>query len=84
MIKKITMTYKPHPMNRPRIFTWNVLGVGDSFVYKGNYCTVTSVSGYAFRYEIQNSNTTGYMSFKHYSTTPSFKSKNKFGRFDYL
>jgi hypothetical protein len=74
------MQREPYSMDNPRIFTWNKLGIGDSFVYKGNYCTVTRIFGRAFRYNIQNSTVTGYMTFKHYVTIPSFKSKNKFGR----
>ena len=71
--------HEPNSMDNPKITSWNLMGVGDSFVYKGKYCTVTHILGHAFRYNIQNSITTGFMTFQHYTTIPSFKSKNKFG-----
>lgn len=61
----------------PKIYTWNQLNIGNSFIYKGNYCTVIKILDNSFVYKIQNSNVIGYMSFKHYTTTPSFKTKNK-------
>ena len=78
------MNNQINSMDNPKITSWNLMGIGDSFVYKGNYCTVTQILGFAFRYKIQNSTTTGYMTFKHYTTTPSYKSKNKIARFKYV
>jgi hypothetical protein len=65
-------------MDNPKICSWNIMDVGDSFVFKGDYCTVTKIKGYGFNYSIQNSTVNGYMDFNYYSTTPSFKGKNKF------
>ena len=64
-------------MDNPKICTWNQLDIGNSFIFKGNYCTVTKIYNNSFTYSIQNSKIVGYMSFKYYSTTPSFKSRNK-------
>jgi hypothetical protein len=75
------MQKEPNSMDNPKIATWNIMGVGDSFIFKGKYCTLTHILGNAFKYKIQDSNTTGFMTFQYYATTPSFKSKNKFGRF---
>ena len=75
------MQKEPNSMDNPRIATWNIMGVGDSFIFKGKYCTLTHILGNAFKYKIQDSTTTGFMTFQYYATTPSFKHKNKFGRF---
>ncbi len=67
-------------MDNPPITSWKLLDVGNSFVYKGNYCTVTKIKYNGFHYDIQNSSVKGYMTFKHYTTIPSYKAKQrKFG-----
>jgi hypothetical protein len=75
------MQKEPNSMDNPKIATWNIMGVGDSYIFKGKYCTLTHILGNAFKYKIQDTTTTGFMTFQYYTTTPSFKSKNKFGRF---
>jgi hypothetical protein len=58
---------------------WRIdLVVGSSFVYKGDYCTVTKMKKYHFQYEIQNSNVNGFMHYDHYITIPSFIAKQRF------
>jgi len=67
-------------MDNPPIVTWNILSVGDSFVFKGDYCTVTKITNNGFHYNVQNSEIKCWMTFSFYKTTPSFKSRqrNKF------
>jgi len=65
-------------MDNPRIYTQDLIHLGDNFVYKGDYCTVVKVTEWNFQYKIQGSNTQGYMSFSHYMTTPSYMGKQRY------
>lgn len=73
---------EPNSMDNPKICTWNLLDVGNTFIFKGDYCIVTKIYYNRFVYKIQNSEVTGYMSFDYYSTTQSFKArfKNNFAK----
>jgi hypothetical protein len=51
----------------------NIIDVGNSFIYKGNYCTVTKKSARHFSYDIQSSKIKGYMFYTFYITIPSYK-----------
>lgn len=64
-------------MDNPPLVTWPYLQPGDSFVFKGDYCTVTRLHNNSFEYKVQgNENARHFMSFSYYITTPSY-----FGRF---
>ena len=58
-----------------KIITFPHLDVGTVFTFKGNRCTVTSMSSKGFSYSIQNENKTGWMSYAHYMSTPSAKGR---------
>ena len=48
------------------------LGIGDSFIYRGYYCTVTGFRYRHFVYKIQGRpKVIGYMDYEFYLTTPS-------------
>lgn len=48
------------------------LSIGDSFVYKGDYCRVIGMRHDFFIYSIQGKpNTKGFMTYQFYLTTPS-------------
>jgi hypothetical protein len=48
------------------------LSIGDSFIYRGEYCTVTGFRYKHFIYTIQNKpKVMGYMDYEFYLTTPS-------------
>ena len=48
------------------------LGIGDSFIYRGYYCTVTGFRYRHFIFSVQGKpNTIGYMDYEFYLTTPS-------------
>lgn len=64
-------------MDNPIIIT-NPIDIGNSFIFKGDYCTVTRLSsnGNGFWYLSQSLGKDCYMSFSFYSTTPSYRGKN--------
>lgn len=48
------------------------LSIGDSFIYRGEYCTVTKFTRNYFIYSIQGRpEVIGYMDYEFYLTTPS-------------
>ena len=55
------------------------LGIGDSFIYKGDYCLVIHKRQYDFIYSINNSpnvmNVLGCMTYENYMKTPSAKGR---------
>lgn len=55
----------------------NSIEIDETFIFNGNYCIVTKKNRYGFNYDIQGSNIKGYMAYKFYITTPTYKSKNK-------
>ena len=58
---------------------WRInLVEGSTFIYKGNYCTITKIRKYHFEYEIQNSDVKGYMDYDFYITIPSYQSKQRY------
>ena len=54
----------------------NMVDIGNSFIFKNNYCTVTRKNNYGFHYDIQGSDIKGFMTYKFYATTPTYKSRN--------
>lgn len=54
----------------------SIIDIDNSFVFKGNYCTVTRKNSYGFHYDIQGSNVKGFMTYIFYMTTPTYKSRN--------
>lgn len=60
------------------------LGIGDSFIYRGEYCTVTGFRYHHFIYKIQGKpKTIGYMHYDFYLTTPSAMGRklHRYGKF---
>jgi len=55
------------------------IAIGDSFIYKGRYCTVTRMRGDGLYYDIQNSEigqpSDGFMTYDFYMQTPSYKAR---------
>jgi len=55
------------------------VAVGDSFIYKGRYCTIVKMRGDGLYYDIQNSEigkpSDGFMTYDFYMQTPSYKSR---------
>ncbi len=54
----------------------NIIDIGNSFIFKGGYCTVTKKNHKGFSYDIQGSDIKGFMTYKFYMTTPTYKSRN--------
>lgn len=65
-------------MDNPTIIS-NPIDVDDTFIFKGDFCIVKKLSsnGNGFWYHSQSLGKDCYMSFSFYTTTPSYKSKNK-------
>lgn len=62
-----------YSMDNPPLVTWPYLRLGDSFIYKGDYCTVKRMYSNSFEYVNQSREHIRYfMSFAHYMTTPSY------------
>jgi hypothetical protein len=55
-----------------------LLIVGQSFVFKGNYCTVTKLYKNSFKYDVQGDRRkiNHYMTYDFYKTTPSYYGRN--------
>jgi hypothetical protein len=47
------------------------LQVGSTFIFRGNYCTVTNMNYGHFTFIYQESQMIGYMDYDYYLTTPS-------------
>jgi hypothetical protein len=47
------------------------LTIGSTFIFRGDYCIVNRMFYGCFQYIVQETQTTCYMSYKNYLTTPS-------------
>jgi len=53
-----------------------LIDVGNSFIFKGDYCTVKIKKFKGFWYEIQGCDKQGFMTYQFYTTTRTYKSRN--------
>lgn len=58
----------------PTILTIMLLSPGNTFMFKGEHCTVTKVSNSGFHY-VKQSGKRGFMNWWYYKTTQSYKAK---------
>lgn len=64
-------------MDNPPIVTMPNVNIGDTFTFRGDYCTIKRMAKNkrGFWYEIQATGKEAYMSFSFYAKTPSQKAK---------